>query len=178
MVSNKYLFAHPAELTGPKLLKIAETRSNQQISNCVTDAAAAAKPAIPKPTLLTGAAVASRILGALKLRVRDTQKTLREVQVDFAAVRKANGIKVHVPGFSRTSKKGKSVAKTTSSVSVAARSSEVVMKSIEEQEDSPTPESELSESESDDEQQNAPLPSPPYHERSLKRWSTRLLFLC
>jgi hypothetical protein len=68
MVSNKHLFAHPAELTGPKLLKVAETRSNLQISNCVTEAATTAKPAVTNPTLVTGAAVASRILRALKIR--------------------------------------------------------------------------------------------------------------
>lgn len=163
MVSNKHLFAHPAELTGPKLLKIAETRSNQQISNCVTEAAASAKPAIANPALLTGAAVASRILGALKVRASETGKTLREVQVDFAAVRKAHGIKVHVPGYTRTSAKAKTVAaiteaaaaaaatKITTSVQVAARSSDAIMQSIE-RDDVSSSEAEVSEVESDDEQ--------------------------
>jgi hypothetical protein len=156
MVSNKHLFAHPAELTGPKLLKVAETRSNQQIANCVTEAAT---PATTKPTLLTGAAVASRILCALKVRATETGKTLREVQTDFAAIRKAHGIKVHVPGYTRTSAKAKAVAaktkavavKTTSSVQVAARSSEAIMESIE-KDDVSSSESEVNELESGDEQ--------------------------
>jgi peptidoglycan hydrolase-like amidase len=132
MVSNKHLFAHPAELTGPKLLKVAETRSNLQISNCVTEAATAAKPAVTNPTLLTGAAVASRILKALKIRASETGKTLREVRTDFAAVRKAHGIKVLVPGYIRVSAKAKAVAaRTTSSVQVAAKSSDAIMESVE-----------------------------------------------
>jgi hypothetical protein len=150
MVSNKHLFAHPAELRGPKLLKIAETRSNQQISNCVTEAAA--KPATTKGTLLTGAAVASRILTALKICASETGKTLREVQTDFAAVRKAHGIKVLVPGYTRVSAKAKAVAaRTTSSVQVAARSSEAIMDSVE-KEDVSSLESEVSKLESDDEE--------------------------
>jgi len=153
MVSNKHLFAHPAELTGPKLLKVAETRSNQQISNCVTEAA---KPAAANPTLLTGAAVASRILCALKVRATETGKTLREVQTDFAAIRKSHGIKVHVPGYARTSAKSRAAAaaaasKITSSVQVAARSSDAIMQSIE-KDDVSSSEAEVSEVESDDEQ--------------------------
>jgi hypothetical protein len=139
MVSNKHLFAHPAELRSPKLLKIAETRSNQQISNT-------------KGTLLTGAAVASRILTALKICASETGKTLREVQTDFAAVRKAHGIKVLVPGYTRVSAKAKAVAaRTTSSVQVAARSSEAIMESVE-KEDVSSSESEVSKLESDDEE--------------------------
>jgi hypothetical protein len=152
MVSNKHLFAHPAELTGPKLLKVAETRSNLQISNCVTEAATAAKPAVTNPTLLTGAAVASRILRALKIRASETGKTLREVRTDFAAVRKAHGIKVLVPGYIRVSAKAKAVAaRTTSSVQVAAKSSDAIMESVE-KEDVSGSDAEVGKLESDDEQ--------------------------
>jgi hypothetical protein len=76
--------------------------------------------------------VASRILRALKIRASETGKTLREVRTDFTAVRKAHGIKVLVPGYTRVSAKAKAVAaRTTSSVQVAAKSSDAIMESVE-----------------------------------------------
>jgi hypothetical protein len=137
--SAKNLFAFSAGLTGSKLLKVAETRSNQQISNSVSAAAAAAKPAVTNGPVLTGAAVASRIRGALVIRAAETGKTLREVQTDFAAIRKSNGIKVHVPGFARTSDKGKSIVKS-------------IMPTTGKQGGASGSDSELSELETDDEQ--------------------------
>jgi hypothetical protein len=130
--SVKHLLAFPALLVGDKLLDMAETRSNQQIS----DAISAARKT-NDGQLLTGAAVASRILGALKVRASETGKTLREVKVDFAAIRKANGIKVLAPGLTRASAKEKVAVKTTN-VEEAAKSSDS--------------DSELSELETDDEQ--------------------------
>jgi hypothetical protein len=138
---EKHLFAFPALLVGDKLLDIAETRSNQQISDAFSNAHKTADG-----QLLSGAAVASRIKRALKVRANKTNKTLSEVQVDFAAVRKANGIKALAPGYTRKSAKGKSIVKTTSTLSVQGAVSE----SIEKQEDSS--DSELSELESEDEQ--------------------------
>jgi len=97
---EKHLFAFPALLEGSKLLKIAETRSNQQISDAVT----AARVANSNPGL-TGAAVASRIRAALNDRAAETGTTLQEAQAAFAAVRKANGLRVHESGLKRASRK-------------------------------------------------------------------------
>ena len=150
--SAKHLFTFPAGLIGSKLLKVAETRSNQQISNSVAAAAAAAKPAVTNGPILTGAAVASRIRGALVIRAAETGKTLREVQTDFAAVRKSNGIKVHVPGFARTSGKGNSVVKSTSRRQQATGLSQSVTETTEKQGGASGSDSELSELATDDEQ--------------------------
>jgi len=96
--TEQHLFAFPALLTGSKLLKIAETRSNQQISDVVT----AARVGASNPGL-TGAAVASRVRAALNDRAAETGITLEEAQAAFAAVRKANGTRVFTISLKRAS---------------------------------------------------------------------------
>jgi len=102
---EKHLFAFPALLVGEKLLKLAETNSNQQISDKVSQARK-----IADGPLLSGAAVASRIRGALKIRAAETKVTLEAAQDALATIRKANGIRVLKTGLKRTGKEEKSAA--------------------------------------------------------------------
>lgn len=140
--TDQHTFAFPARLTGAKILKIAESLSYQDISEKVSEARVTADG-----PLLSGAAVASRIRAALKIEATEIGKTLREAQTDFAAIRKSNGIKVHVPGYTRMSSKAKSAAKSASTGKEAS-----VKKSMEEKNDAFSSDSELSELETDTEQ--------------------------
>jgi hypothetical protein len=127
---EKHLLAFPALLVGEKLLKLAETNSNQQISDKVS----AARVTGEGP-LLSGAAVASRIRGALKIRAKENGVTLQAAQDALATVRRANGIRVLKTGLKRTGKEEKSAA-AVEGTSAKGESSD----------------SELSELESEDEQ--------------------------
>jgi hypothetical protein len=103
-VHEKHLLAFLALLIGENLLKIAETNSNQKISDKIS----AARKTADGP-LLTGAAVASRVRAALKTRAKHSGITLEQAQDAFGAIRQTNGIKVHKAGFTRASGKGKSI---------------------------------------------------------------------
>jgi len=100
---EKHILAFPALLVGEKLLKLAETNSNQQISDKVSEARK-----IADGPLLSGATVASRIGGALKIRANETGVTLQAAQDALANIRKANGIRVLKTGLKRTGKEKKS----------------------------------------------------------------------
>jgi hypothetical protein len=126
---EKHLFAFPALLVGENLLKTAETRSNQKIS----DEVSAARVTADGP-LLTGAEVASRITSALESRTGETGITLQDAQHTFAAIRKTNGVLFIKFGLKRT---GKNESSATA---------------VEDSAMADTSDSELSELETDDEQ--------------------------
>jgi hypothetical protein len=117
---EKHLLAFPVLLVGEKLLTLAETNSNQQISDKVT----AARVNGEGP-LLSGAAVASRIKKALKIRANEAGVTLQDAQDALAAIRKANGIRVFKTGLKRAGKKAKVEAKATSGVQEDSSDSEL-----------------------------------------------------
>jgi hypothetical protein len=96
---EKHLLAFPSLLVGPQLLKIAETNSNQQISDKVS----AARKTADGP-LLSSAAVASRITAALQSRAQENGVTLEQAKSAFASVRKANGLLFIKVSFKRTEK--------------------------------------------------------------------------
>jgi hypothetical protein len=100
---EKHLLAFPALLVGENILKMAETTSNQHISEKVT-----AARVTPDGPFLTGAAVASRIRAALKSRAAKAGVTLQDAQDALAAIRQANGIRVLKTGLKRTGKEVKS----------------------------------------------------------------------
>jgi hypothetical protein len=108
---EKHLLAFPALLVGPQLLEIAETNSNQQISEKVS----AARKTADGP-LLSSAEVAIRITAALQSRAEETGVTLEQAQSAFAAVRKGNGvlfIRLKSPG--KTEKSAAAVEETSDS---------------------------------------------------------------
>jgi hypothetical protein len=84
---EKHLLAFPGLLTGENLLNIAETRSNQQLSDDVT----AARKSADGP-LLSSAQVAIRITAALQSRAEEIGITLQQAQSAYTAIRKGNGV--------------------------------------------------------------------------------------
>ena len=104
--SEKHLFAFPARLVGENLLKVAETRSNQKISD---EIAAAQKGPVAYHSNLTAAAVASRIRKAIQIRAEKTGVTVNQAQDAFGAIRKANDIRVFKAGLTRAGKSAAAV---------------------------------------------------------------------
>jgi hypothetical protein len=120
--SEQHLFAFPALLVGQNLLKVAETRSNKNISD---EVAAAQKGPVTATSYLSGAAVGGRIRTALKVRAAEAGITLQDAQEALAAIRQANGIRVLKTGLKRTGKKAKAaVAAEGTSVQGDASDSE------------------------------------------------------
>jgi hypothetical protein len=116
---EKHLLAFPALLVGPQLLKIAETNSNQQISEKVS----AARKTADGP-ILSSAEVAIRITAALQSRAEETGVTLEQAQSAFAAIRKDNGILFIILAF-RPGKKEEAITTVEDSATADASDSEL-----------------------------------------------------
>lgn len=100
--TEQNLFGNPSLLVGETLLKIAETNTNQQISDKITAAA------IGNSRGLSSSGVGSRIGAALRSRAKEQAIDISEVKAAYAATRKSNRLQLCTTRATDTKSKSKS----------------------------------------------------------------------
>lgn len=136
--TEQHLFAIPSLLVGDKLLRLAETYSNKQISDKIT-----ATVTGNSPTLSTSS-VASRIRAALASRAKEQGITVAVAKAIFRAARKANGVQIRAARVGVSDTKTNDKSALTSDTDESDRQSDAYEEDFGGKRDGHVPDSELS----------------------------------